>query len=93
MKNKKETAINLRQNGKTCGEIVSVLDTPKSTVWSWIKNVALTEEIKKKISKKAKEKSRKNIINYNTKVRPIIAAEIRDAWIDQAKKNNKYFSK
>ncbi|MCX6718745.1 MAG: hypothetical protein NTY81_04110 [Candidatus Staskawiczbacteria bacterium] len=34
---KKETAISLRQKGKTCGEIVTILNTPKSTIWSWIK--------------------------------------------------------
>jgi len=83
---KKETAISLRQNGKTCGEIINILDVPKSTVWCWIKDVVLTEEIKKIISKKAKEKSRKNIIDYNTKVRPVEAAKIRDAWTEEAKK-------
>lgn len=82
----KETAINLRKIGKTCGEIVSILNVPKSTVWSWIKNTVLTDEAKKKIIEKSKEKSRKNIIDYNTKVRPVEAAKIRDTWTFEAKK-------
>lgn len=90
---KKEIAISLRQNGKTCGEIVGILNVPKSTVWFWIKNTALTDEIKKKILEKSKEKSRKNIINYNTKVRPVEAAKIRDSWTIQAKNEIEKISK
>ena len=89
---KKEAAINLRQKGKTCGEIVSILNAPKGTVWSWIKDTQLSNEIKKRISEKAKQKSRENIINYNTKIRPVEAAKIRDAWTDESKKEIKDIS-
>lgn len=82
----REVAINLRQKGKTCGEIVSILNAPKSTVWFWIKNTSLSEKIKREISEKGKEKSRKNIIDYNTRVRPVEAAKIRDAWTEKARK-------
>lgn len=90
---KKETAINLRQSGKTCGEIVSILNAPKSTVWSWIKNAELSEEIKRQILEKAKEKSRRNILEYNTKVRPVEAAKIRDNWTNLARKEIAKISK
>jgi len=83
---KKETAIHLRQNGKTCGEIISILSAPKSTVWSWIKDIRLSNKIKKQISEKAKQKSRENIIHYNTKIRPVEAAKIRDTWTEESKK-------
>ncbi len=89
---KKETALNLRRRGKTCGEIVKILNVPKSTVWSWIRNVVLSEKIKKRILEKGKEKSRKNIIDYNTKVRPVEAAKIRDNWTSKAKKEIKNIS-
>lgn len=88
----KEAAINLRQKGKTCGEIVSILNAPKSTVWSWIRNISLSEKIKKEILDKGKEKCRKNIIDYNTKVRPVEAARIRDNWTNQAKREIKNIS-
>lgn len=90
---KKETAVKLRQKGRTCGEIVSILNVPKSTVWSWISDAPLSEDIKIKILENGKEKCRKNITNYNTKVRPVEAAKIRDAWTGNATKDIKKISK
>jgi len=90
---KKETAINLRKEGKTCGEIMDILNSPKSTVWSWIKSAVLTEEIKNKILEKAKEKCRKNILFYNTKVRPAEAAKIRSNWTKKGAEEIKNVSK
>ena len=89
---KKETAIKLRKSGKTCGEIVAVLNIPKSTIWSWIGKISLSEKVKRIISQKVKEKSKKNIIDYNTKVRPVEAAKIRDSWSKEAKKEIKNIS-
>ena len=62
--NKKEKAIKLRKEGKTCGEIVTILNAPKSTVWSWIKNLTLSDKIKKQILERGKQKSRENILFY-----------------------------
>jgi len=83
---KKETAIHLREKGKTCGEITSILDVPKSTIWCWIKDLSLSKEIKKQILDKTREKCRKNILAYNKNVRPVEAAKIRDAWTEKARK-------
>jgi len=88
----REKATKLRREGKTCGEIVNILNTPKSTVWFWIKDLTLTDNVKRKIIEKGKEKSRKNIIDYNTKIRPVEAAKIRDTWMNEAKKEIKNIS-
>jgi hypothetical protein len=88
----KEKAVKLRENGKTCGEIVAILGTPKSTIWSWIKNANLSDKIKKEILKRSKEKCRKNIIDYNKKVRPVEAKKIRDNWTEESKKEIKKIS-
>ena len=57
----KEKAVKLRENGKTCGEIVAILGTPKSTIWSWIKNANLSDKIKKEILKRSKINAQNNI--------------------------------
>lgn len=40
----KEIAISLRKKGKTSGEIINILNVPKSTVWTWIKNISLSKK-------------------------------------------------
>jgi len=93
---KKERAINLRKKGKTCGEITTILNVPKSTAWSWIKNLVLSEKIKKQILKKSQIKWRKNINKFNkvnAKIRSEEAKKIRDADTSKGKKEIYQISK
>lgn len=61
----KNQAIVLRKQGKSYNEINKVLGTPKSTLSSWLKDLPLSKQIRKRNINRAKIIWAKNIINYN----------------------------
>lgn len=61
----KKQAINLRKQGKSYSEINKVLGIPKSTLSSWLKDLPLSQQIRKDNISRAKIVWAKNIINYN----------------------------
>lgn len=92
---KKDIAISLRRSGRTYGEITKILKAPKSTVCSWLKNVKLSDSLKKQILERSREKWRKSITAYNDvhgKLRSQKAAEIREKYTQEAAKEIKNLS-
>jgi len=92
MNKKGERIISLRKEGKTYGEIEKLLELPKSTVAWWLRDVKIPKSLKREILERSREKWRKSIIDYNTKVRPQKAAEIRESIKKKASKEIKSLS-
>ncbi|OIO07119.1 hypothetical protein COX68_02395 [Candidatus Falkowbacteria bacterium CG_4_10_14_0_2_um_filter_41_15] len=72
MRSDKILALKLRENGKTYSQISSILDIPKSTLSTWLKDVVLSEKAKDKIQKRVTSTSIYKLITRN-KQRTIIA--------------------
>jgi len=67
MHNNKQEAIQLRKLGKSYNEITKVLNVPKSTLSTWLKDIRIPTKIQEKILKNAQKVWAKNITNYNKK--------------------------
>lgn len=64
---KKEEAIKLRMAGQSYNEISKKLNVPKGTLSYWFKDLAVSEDIKRKNISAAKRKWSKSITDYNKK--------------------------
>lgn len=65
--NNKETAINLRKQGKSYNEIVNITGIPKSTLSVWLRNIEIPANIKEKFWNRIREKQALSIIAFNKK--------------------------
>jgi len=65
IKEEKNRAFNLRKEGKSYGQISSLLKVNKSTISYWFKNIDWSREIKRQLIEKAKETSRKRLNHLN----------------------------
>jgi hypothetical protein len=63
----KNRAIRLRKNGKSYNEINKLLNIPKSTLSTWLKNLPISQNVRNKNIEKAKNIWSKNISDYNKK--------------------------
>jgi hypothetical protein len=60
-----EKAKELRKNGRSYNEIVSLLDIPKSTLYSWLENVELSHEAANRINSRVREGSLRGLLKKN----------------------------
>jgi len=65
----KETALTLRKQGKSIGEIAKKISVSKSTVSVWCRDISLSKEAMTRIAKKGKEKSVLGLMQYSETVR------------------------
>lgn len=96
MRNDQHLALNLRKKGASYAKISEELNIPKSTLNSWFKGLAWSENIKKRLTEKAERNSRKRIkkiIELNKARRKKIRSDCRQvAEKDFSKlKNNPLF--
>jgi len=69
-----EKAKELRKRGRSYNEIVSILDIPKSTLYSWLENVELSHEATNRINSRVRKGSLKGLLKKN-KLQTRIAME------------------
>lgn len=90
MRNDQHLALKLRKNGASYGEINKALGIPKSTLNAWFKDLDWSNKVKKALTEKAIQASRRRI-------RKVIAAnkkrweEWRSSLKEEAKKEFKLF--
>lgn len=67
--NQKIKAIQLRKGGKSYGEIKNILNVSKGTLSSWLKNIKLTPEQKKKIYISRQQKNAYRLAKKNQQIK------------------------
>jgi transcriptional regulator with XRE-family HTH domain len=67
MRNDKNKAILLRKQGKSYNEIAKILDTSKSTLSLWLRNIKMPYSIKKRLWDETRIKWAQNITRFNKK--------------------------
>jgi hypothetical protein len=60
-----EQAKELRKNGKSYNEIVSILHIPKSTLYTWLENIELSTQAQNRIDSRVHDGSKKGLIKRN----------------------------
>ena len=65
MRKNKEQAYKLRLSGNSYSEISKILNIPKSTLSGWFSQLVLSENTRKQINRKAKEKSLVGLLRHN----------------------------
>lgn len=65
MRKNKETAIKLRLQGKSYGEIQGSLGIPKSTLSVWLSNIIIPEKVRTRIEQRTRKKSIAGLIKRN----------------------------
>ena len=89
MRSDKNIAIKLRKSGKSYNQISTILDIPKSTLSTWLKDIFLSDNAKSKIQSRVSATAIKKLIERN-KEQTILAKrrheEIRKIGKKEAKK-------
>ncbi|MBU2564160.1 hypothetical protein KKA23_01075 [Patescibacteria group bacterium] len=67
MRKDKNKAIILRKKGKSYNEITKLLNIPKSTLSSWLKDIKMSKNVEKELWNKTRKKWAENIIKFNKK--------------------------
>jgi len=67
MRTDKNTATNLREQGKSYNEIANILKVPKSTLSVWLRDIKMSPEIRKKFWNDVKQRQAKSITEFNKK--------------------------
>ena len=88
----KEKALRLRKQGKSYNEINRLLGVPKSTLSTWLKEIPLSRQVRKKNISQAKIIWAKNITAFNKK-RSLINQQSKNKEIDQFAKDIKDLDK
>ena len=85
MRKEKEQALKLRLSGKSYTEIQRVLGTPKSTLSGWLSNLQISENLRRKIMSRAREKSTAALIRRN-KNQTLLALKRRSEVMETARR-------
>lgn len=88
MRSDKNSAIQLRKSGKSYSQISAVLNIPKSTLSSWLKDIIISEEAQNKIRSRVNSTSIVKLIERN-KEQTKLAKERHNKIYELAKEESK----
>lgn len=92
MRSDKGRAILLRKQGKSYNEITRILDIPKSTLSSWLKNIKMSAGIKERLWNKTRTKWATSITRFNkerARIAQRTAQQIQDLTSNDIKRISK----